>query len=104
MSTLVDPVWVGAAGLLSSVGTFFAGQRHGKAEFITAVSKAADLVIVRLQSECERMEDAREKCEAGHAECQRQVSTLELQVRALMSGEAATYSPTDLRRVSQPKA
>lgn len=94
----LDPGWVGIAGVISAIGTFFVGQRQGKAEFITAVTKASDIVISRLQKEIARVDDARAHCEDGHQECRDKVVRLENQVAMLMRGDIPQYRPSDLRR------
>ncbi len=100
MSAELDPMWVGVAGVISAVSSFLVGQRQGKAEFITAVTKASDIVISRLQKECDRMEVARQKCEDGHDHCKEEVQALKDQVQTLlMTGPVATYTPSDLTRV-----
>lgn len=97
----VDPVWMGAAAVLSSLGTFIAGQRYGKGEFITAVNKAAEVVISRLEKECHRMEAAREKCEEGHAACRQELAAVHDRIDGLMASGVAVYTADDLRRVGK---
>lgn len=86
----IEPAWlVGVTGVIGAVGTFIAGQRHGKAEFITAVSKAADLVITKLQEECARFEAARIKADEGHDKCEAELAAVRREIARLMSGRVA---------------
>jgi hypothetical protein len=86
----IEPAWlVGVTGVIGAVGTFIAGQRHGKAEFITAVSKAADLVITKLQEECKRFEEARIKADEGHAKCETELAKVRMEIAVLMAGRVA---------------
>lgn len=85
----IDPGWLGAgtviAAVVTSIGSFVAGQRHGKAAFITAVHDAAQLVIGNLRVEIERVQDHREHCERELA----LVKARQAEIDALMAGRVA---------------
>ena len=95
----VDPGWVGIAGVITAVGTFIAGQKHGKAEFLTAVTKASEIVIKRLERECIRVEEACRRSELREEECRVRVAALEEQIGHLMRGNVVGYKISDLKRV-----
>lgn len=99
-------VALGTAGtVITAVSTFLVGQRHGKAEFITAVNKAAEMVITKLEKECTRVEEARMRCETSHDECREELHRQREHINRLMllTGEAPPYQPSDLRRVGKDK-
>lgn len=79
---------IGAAavtGILGALGGDRAGKVKGRAEFVNAVEKAAELVITRLETEIEKVSKM-------HKECEEHKTILSAQVDMLMKdGTIATY-------------
>lgn len=72
-----------AAALIAGFFTWIAGNRAGRAAFITATSQAADQVIARyetmvrtLMGEVENLKHEVAHCQTAHADCQRQMDDL----------------------------
>lgn len=79
---------IGAAAV-TGIFTWFGGDQRGKskgrAEFINAVEKAAELVITRLEAEIERLQEM-------HQECEEHKTVLSARVDFLMKeGPIAVY-------------
>lgn len=72
-------------GLFSWFGGNQDGKSKGRAEFINAVEKAAELVITRLEAEIERLQEM-------HQECEEHKTVLSARVDFLMKeGPIAVY-------------
>ena len=72
-------------GILTWLGGDKAGKKAGRAEFVNAVEKAAELVITRLETEIE-------KVSRMHRECEESKTILSAQVQMLMKdGTVESY-------------
>lgn len=69
---IIEPRTLGsiAAAIVTAIGVWLAGQRSGRAEFITAVNTAAGVVIDKLTAECNRVTARCEALERQHASCE----------------------------------
>lgn len=71
-------------GVFTWLGGKHDGKAKGRAEFINAVEKAAELVITRLEAEIERLQEL-------HQECEEHKTILSARVDLLLSGEVPLY-------------
>lgn len=79
-------------GGLSAVLTYLAGRGHGRAEFINAVSAAADKVINRLQAECDRITRRCNELESQHEQCSHDLGELRRKITEMMGDPVPPYT------------
>jgi proteasome assembly chaperone (PAC2) family protein len=79
-------------GGLSAVMTYVSGRKHGQADFINAVNKAAEQVIERLQAECVRMEARCEALETREEQCRKDLAQVREEIRQLMERPVPPYT------------
>lgn len=74
--------------------TWWGGIRHGKAEYITSVSKAADAVMGRQAGLVKHFSDRCDALEAQHDKCHRDLSGVREELHLLkMAFEEETGKP-----------
>lgn len=78
-------------GILGLLSGDHSGKQKGRAEFINAVERAAELVITRLETQVIRQETQMARLETMHEECERTKAQLAAQVEELMTGPVAAY-------------
>ena len=88
---IVTTAVTGGVAAFGALLSYLAGQRNGKAQFITAVSAAADLVIKNLQVECARGTALHDKCETRLDGLEEENRRQRSEIEKLMHGRVAGW-------------